>query len=130
MKKYLSDEPKPNPTNTIDLETAKEWTERWRSMESTYNAHQDCRAFNIPLKDLKEVIAEGPASVRGYIGVERKNVENEIVYEEKLILVGVDENGKDMISSTDGKNLDIDSGKIYDFSRPCPNDCDSSSPLN
>jgi len=123
--------PKPNPRNTIDLATAKDWTTRWRAMESDYNAHNDCRAFNIPLKDLKEVIAEdGVASVRGYIGVEKQIIEGETVFTEKLIIVGVDANGKDMISSKDGEALDLNSRDIYDFTDPCPDLCDNESPLN
>ena len=126
-----NDVPKPNLTNTISLKTAKNWTKRWREKEKTYNAHHDCRAFNIPLKDLKEVINEdGVESVRGYIGVERQNINGENVFIEKLIIVGVNAAGKDMISSMNGEDLDQDSGFIYDFSRPCPNLCDPESPLN
>ena len=99
-------------------------------MESSYNAHQDCRAFNIPLLDLQEAIAEGATSVRAYIGVEKMMVEGEKVYIEKLMIVGVDKNGKDMISSGDGETLDPESGGIFDFSRPCPEVCDPNSPLN
>ncbi|TXD46302.1 hypothetical protein [Polaribacter sp. IC073] len=130
MEKQPDDIPKPNPRNTISLKTAKEWTKRWRTMESSYNAHQDCKAFNIPLKDLKEAILEGAASVRAYIGVEKLKVEGENVYVEKLMIVGVDKNGKDMISSLDGISLDNEGGKIYDFSEPCPSSCDPDSPLN
>ena len=130
MEKQANDIPKPNEKNTISLKIAKDWTKRWRKMESTYNSHQDCRAFNIPLLDLQEVIAEGPTSVRAYIGVEKVIIEGENVYIEKLMIVGVDENGKDMISSKDGEILDPESGFIYDFSRPCPSLCDPGSPLN
>ena len=130
MKNQPNDVPKPNKKNTISLKIAKNWANRWRKMESTYNSHQDCRAFNIPLLDLQEVIAEGPTSVRAYIGVEKVIIEGENVYIEKLMSVGVDENGKDMISSKDGETLDSESNFIYDFSRPCPSFCDPDSPLN
>ena len=84
MSTQPNDEPKPNPRNTISLEMAKDWTKRWRDMESTYNSHKDCRAFNIPLLDLQEVIKEpGVASVRGYIGVEETIIEGEPVFIEK-----------------------------------------------
>ncbi|MDX6745722.1 hypothetical protein SHK09_02860 [Polaribacter sp. PL03] len=131
MEKKPNDVPKPNKENTISLEIAKDWTKRWRDMESTYNSHHDCRAFNIPLIDLQEVIKEqGVVSVRGYIGVEETVVEGDTVFIEKLIIVGVDANGKDMISSKDGLILDQESDDIYDFSDPCPNLCDPKSPLN
>ncbi|WP_299015614.1 hypothetical protein [uncultured Polaribacter sp.] len=128
----INDVPKPNKRNTISLEIAKDWTTRWRAMESDYNAHNDCRAFNIPLKDLTEVLAEeGVASVRGYIGVEKQIIEGEDVFIEKLIIVGVDANGKDMIKSSDGVTLDEDGGgDIYDFTNPCPEYCDDDSVLN
>lgn len=116
--------------NTISLKTAKRWTKRWRKMEDNYNAHQNCRAFNIPLIDLKEVINEGAVSVRGYLGVHKHKIDSEIVFEEKLIIVGVDANGKDMISSKDGEVLDAESGDIYDATTPCPDVCDIESPLN
>ncbi|QOD60122.1 hypothetical protein H9I45_12335 [Polaribacter haliotis] len=116
--------------NTITLKTAKRWTKRWRKMEDVYNAHQECRAFNIPLEDLKDVIAEGAVTVRAYLGVHKQKIESETVFEEKLIIVGVDANGKDMISSKDGEVLDPDSGNIYDLTRPCPSFCDPDSPLN
>ncbi|WP_298767244.1 hypothetical protein [uncultured Polaribacter sp.] len=127
----INDVPNPNKRNTISLEIAKDWTTRWRAMESDYNAHNDCRAFNIPLIDLQEVIKEeGVASVRGYIGVEKQIIEGEDVFIEKLIIVGVDANGKDMITSSDGVTLDIGGGDLYDFTNPCPNMCDDISPLN
>ena len=130
MEKQPNDVPKPNKKNTISLKIAKDWAKRWRKMESSYNQHQDCRAFNIPLLDLQEAIAEGATSVRAYIGVEKMKVEGENVYIEKLMIVGVDKNGKDMISSQDGEVLDPDGGDIYDFSEPCPENCDPNSPLN
>jgi hypothetical protein len=117
--------------NSISLKTAKEWAKRWRNKESSYNKHHDCRAFNIPLIDLQEVIKEeGVASVRAYIGVDKKTIEGIVVFEEKLMIVGVDKNGKDMISSEDGETLDAESNDIFDFTKACPSLCDNSSPLN
>jgi len=45
------------------------------------------------------------------------------------MFVGVDANGKDMISSKNGKDLDEKSGGIFDATNPCPDVCDDSSPL-
>ncbi|MGK0449093.1 MAG: hypothetical protein ACJA2M_002896, partial [Polaribacter sp.] len=91
----------------------------WRNVEGTYNKHHECKAFNIPKIDLQEVLAEvGVASVRAYLGVDDNNVE-------KLMIVGVDANNKDMITvAYDGD------GDIYDFTDPCPDLCDPDSPLN
>lgn len=131
MEKKPKDIPKPNPENKVSLAVAKDWTSRWRAIESEYNAHHECRAFNIPLKDLKEVInEEGVVSVRAYIGVEKEIIENETVLTEKLLIVGVNSSDKDMISSINNVTLDDESGSIYDFTRPCPSGCDPDSPLN
>ncbi len=119
--------------NTITLATAKSWANKWRKEESNYNRYNDCRAFNIPKTDLQEVLKEkGVEGVRAYIGVATFTCSDtgEEIQQEKLMIVGVDKNGKDMISSKDGKNLDAEGGDIFDFTDPCPEVCDPGSPLN
>ena len=125
-------EKKTNDKKSISLETAKKWAKEWRENESSYNKYNDCRAFNIPKSDLVNVLKENIASVRGYIGVAVFICPDtgEKIHMEKLMIVGVDEDGKDMISSKDGLTLDDKSELIYDFSDPCPNLCDPKSPLN
>lgn len=112
--------------NTISLETAKKWTKNWRDKESTYNKYHECKAFNIPKIDLQEVLAEkGVEGVRAYLGVDEKGVE-------KLMFVGVDAKGKDMIRFAKNSALkgDFEDEDIYDFTDPCPSTCDENSPLN
>jgi len=110
--------------NSISLQTAKSWAKNWRSKESTYNKYHECKAFNIPKIDLQEVLAEkGVASIRAYIGVDANG-------EEKLMIVGVNAQGKDMLTLTKDGTLAADGGAIYDFSKPCPTECDPESPLN
>jgi hypothetical protein len=121
--------------NTITLQTAKKWAKNWRDLESTYNKYHECRAFNIPKIDLQEVLAEdGVASVRAYLGVkETVNPKTKkITYEEKLMIVGVDKNNKDMISTVSSSDVlgDGEGDDIYDFTEPCPDLCDPNSPLN
>jgi len=122
--------------NTVSLETAKKWIAEWRDLESSYNKYNRLKAFNIPLIDLQEVIKEkGVNSVRAYIGVAKfENHDTnppEILYEEKLLFVGVDENNKDMITVVDPSELgDPEEDDIYDFTEPCPDLCDPDSPLN
>jgi len=122
--------------NTVSLETAKKWIAEWRDLESSYNKYHRLKAFNIPLIDLQEVIKEkGVNSVRAYIGVAKfENHDTnppEILYEEKLLFVGVDENNKDMITVVDPSELgDPEEDDIYDFTEPCPDLCDPDSPLN
>jgi hypothetical protein len=115
--------------NTITLKTAKQWAKEWRDDQASYNKYFECRAFNIPLEDLKEVIAEGAVSVRGYLGVKKTQEKGEeAVFEEKLMFVGVNADGQDMISSKNGEDLDF--GEIFDLTEPCPELCDPKSPLN
>lgn len=119
--------------NTISLDTAKKWAKRWRNMESSYNKYHELKAFNIPKIDLIEVLQEkGVASVRAYLGVEM--FENEEtgskIYKEKLMFVGVDSKGKDMISTIGSDVSDPAGNDIYDFTESCPDLCDESSPMN
>ena len=131
-KQKTNDVPKPNPRNTISLKIAKEWAKEWRDDEASYNKYYECRAFNIPKKDLIEVLQEdGVEKIRAYIGVEKiQNKGQQTVFKEKLMIVGVDKNNKDMISSSDGLTLDDGEGDIYDFTEGCPDMCDEDSPLN
>ena len=131
-KQNTNDVPKPNPRNTISLKIAKEWAKEWRDDEASYNKYYECRAFNIPKKDLIEVLQEdGVEKIRAYIGVEKiKNKGQQTIFKEKLMIVGVDKNNKDMISSSDGLTLDDAGGDIYDFTDGCPDMCDEDSPLN
>jgi hypothetical protein len=117
----------------ISLATAQQWTQEWRSVESDYNAHNECNAFLIPIQDLQGVLAEmganpaDDACVRAYLGV------NPDTNEEKLMIVGTqkDKNGvyRDLLPDA----ADGDSGagnSIWDFTRRCPPYCDDTSSLN
>ena len=124
--------------NTITLQVAKKWAKKWRKQEGTYNQHHECRAFTIPKIDLQEVLAEdGVVNVRAYLGIEvfTDPDTGAEVTEEKLMIVGVDKNNKDMISTKKGEDGSLisdpeEGDDIYDFSRPCPTYCDPGSPLN
>lgn len=113
----------------ISLETAQQWTRQWRSEESTYNSHNECNAFLIPVQDLQGVLAEmgnptdGDACVRAYLGVDPTS------NTEKLIIVGTkkDRDGvyRDLLPQEGSAEY-----SIWDFTSPCPPYCDSSSSLN
>lgn len=121
----------------IPLPTAQSWAQEWRSEESTYNKYNECHAFLIPAEDLTAVLEEiggqtGPKYVRAYLGVEPTT------QTEKLMIVGtkpeVQKDGsiiyRDLINGytpTDGVSTDYG---IYDFTQPCPPECDPKSPLN
>lgn len=137
--------------NRISLEQAIEWTGMWRDKESEYNKYNECNAFLIPISDLKALLAEmegaeEDAYVRGYLGVEQKpSFTNEPNFEEKMIFVGtkkcVDEDGKvTYVDLIDGYDPVCESepeafsngggGGLWDFTDPCPPNCDPNSPLN
>ncbi|WP_264559271.1 hypothetical protein [Flavobacterium sp. N2270] len=97
--------------NTITLQQAQEWAAAWRS-----NPNNTVKAFLIPNVDLTQLLAEeGVQDVRAYVGIDGNN-------EQKLMLVGVDDNGNDLINEAKGQF-------IYDFTQPCPEKCDINSPL-
>ena len=114
---------------TIPLKIAIKWTECWRKVQGTFNKHHEIRAFLIPMDDLKAIMKEpGVANVRAYLGVDEADPEKPI---EKLLLVGVRKDGTDIIyrKPVHGDGDVIDDG-IFDFTEPCPPECDSTSPLN
>jgi len=134
--------------NTVTLNDAKEWTKLWQG-----NNPNHCKGFLIPAEDLTEVLKEmnilvkqpngeyvldaaklPDNGVRAYTGIDTTNgTGKDNGYGEKLVIVGT------TYSSKTGMHRDIikneqdpaskDSG-IYDFTSPCPPDCDESSPLN
>ena len=109
----------------ISLATAVSWTTNWRSAPSS-----SARAFLVPVEDLQGVLAEmgNPSTgcIRAYLGVDNTNGE------EKLIIVGTkkDKSGVYRDLLPDAGDGDGDDFSIWDFSTPCPPDCDDDSALN
>ena len=95
---------------TITLDEAKKWTSSWRN-----NPPKDlAKGHWIPGEALTELLAtEGVVDVRAYMGVDETGTQ-------KLMFVGVDADGKDLID---------DNHLIYDNTEPCPKNCDPTSPL-
>lgn len=117
----------------ITLQTAIDWTQEWRSVESDYNKHNELNAFLIPIQDLQGVLAEmgdnlgDDACVRAYLGVNAKT------NEEKLIIVGTklqaDGVYKDLLPVVLNK-AEGNINSVWDFTKRCPPSCDRSSDLN
>ena len=108
---------------TITLDQAVDYAKKWRQEEGTYSKHSEIHAFVIPLSDLQEVLAEDITAVRAYLGVdEYDNV--------KLMMVGTkyDPITQTYVDLLPGRS--IGDNYIFDMTRPCPNACDNSSPLN
>ncbi|WP_395042722.1 hypothetical protein [Flavobacterium sp.] len=98
-------------TNVISLATAQKWAETWRA-----NPDHVVKAFLIPEVDITELMAEADVQdARAYLGIDETGAH-------KLMLVGVDKNGKDLIDYENGLY-------IYDYTTTCPPDCDVSSPM-
>jgi hypothetical protein len=97
--------------NAITLEQAQEWATTWRE-----NPEHVIKAFLILQLDFVQLIAERDVQdVRAYIGTDENG-------NQKLMLVGVNSNGQDLINDTNNQN-------IYDFTTTCPEFCDTESPL-
>ena len=97
--------------NVIPLETAQNWAARWRE-----NPANVVKAFLIPHDDFTQLLAQGNVDdIRAYVGIDDNGTH-------KLMLVGVDKDGSDLI---DAEKQEY----IYDFTKPCPNFCDTKSPL-
>jgi hypothetical protein len=97
--------------NTIALQQAQKWASNWRN-----NPNARVIAFLIPEVDLTQVIAEeNTVNVRAYLGIDDEN-------NSKLMIVGVDANGKDLIDDNNGQF-------IYDFTKSCQPECDINSLL-
>ena len=131
---------------TISLNTAREYAKRWREEKSDYDDHNRLHGFLIPRQNLEALLAQitaieeknaandsnandgenkdGIYNLRAYIGVDENGYE-------KLMVVGTKYN-KVMQSHDDMLPL-LDTaipGKIYDFTRPCPQSCGYMSALN
>ena len=99
------------PTNTITLATAQAWAKTWLA-----NPANTVKAHLIPQINITQLMAEANVQdIRAYVGIDDNGVT-------RLMLVGVDANGNDLIDDSNGYY-------IYDFTEPCPATCDVNSPL-
>jgi len=97
--------------NTITLQQAQKWAQNWRN-----NPCPDVYAFLIPEIDITQVMQETQTvNVRSYLGIDEDG-------NYKLMIVGVDSSGNDLIDDAAGQY-------IYDFTTGCPKICDVNSPL-
>lgn len=99
------------PTNTIPLATAQAWAKTWRDSQP-----DNVKAYLIPQDDITQLMAEANVQdVRAYCGIDENG-------DYKLMLVGVDANGSDLVNEAAGEY-------VYDFTEPCPRTCDYTSPM-
>lgn len=121
------------PSAPIPLSQAEVYTQNWRDFNgsttvngvplSSYLAN----AFTFDLQDIYDLMSEsGITNVRFYFGYDSNEPAPGLPIPMKVMLVGVDAEGKDMIYPAESSSA---SG-IYDFAIPCPSVCDTSSPLS
>lgn len=91
----------------ITLQEAIDYTTAWRGEHGSL-----IKAFKIDKAEIDEIFAadESAVGIRAYLGLDGSAP--------KLVLVGVDSEGKDILT------------KICDHCAPCPDACDSTSVLN
>ncbi len=112
----------------ITEQEAIDATTNWRNFNSANTIQGDAidmympKAYTLPLADIQAVLAQvGVAGIRVYFGYASAEPAptgpND--FSMRLIAVGVDENGRDMLTA----------GEIFDKFEPCPSTCDTTSVL-
>lgn len=128
----------PLTPETILLEEAQVWTKRWQAKNPEHS-----KAFLIPVDDLiacfnemgvkfetdvngklHVVIDTYEPYIRGYMAIDDSS-------EEHLLIVGTTSEDGIQYDDMIGNNLNspIEGSGVYDFTKPCPNNCDENSPL-
>lgn len=112
--------------DTMPLDTAIRYTAGWQNAiagDTSLFGGQEIFAFTIPRSDfenLLEATKNTSYDFRAYLGYKAipDTLKGENYFE--LMLVAVDNNGDDVINANNF---------IYDFTAPCPDQCDDNSPL-
>lgn len=129
--------------NAIPLKQASAWAKNWRE-----KCPNNCKAFLVPTESLISAMIEmnilqenkdgsyklnktEDTYIRAYLGIDPKTVEGN---GEKLLIVGTKKDGKgiykDLVPERSDDFTEGANGEVYDFSQPCPKNCDEDSPLN
>ena len=121
------------PSAPIPLIDAEAYTQNWRNFNNANMVNGNplsgylANAFTFDLQDINDLMNEpGVAHVRIYFGYDNASPSPSVPPPMKVMLVGVDSEGNDIIYSSEAQ---ANSG-IYDFAIPCPPTCDSNSPLS
>lgn len=108
---------------SIPLSTAKTWTQNWRKVmnDGSWLSSHIKKAFLKPMETIISLQNQDSKDIRIYFGVDKE--ETDPAKQLKLVIVGVDADGKDMLDESKGE-------KPYNFANPCPPLCDDGSDLN
>jgi hypothetical protein len=121
---------------TRPVKTAKTWTKNWQEANKNH-----AKAFLIPIGDLIacfnemnvkfttdangkiHAVSDGhEINVRTYLGTDNTTSEDHLLIVGTTTIDGI--NYKDIVETTTGESL------VYDFTKPCPSNCDPKSLLN
>lgn len=127
-------------TPTIPLRDAQARIERYRAQMSAYVPAENMpRAILIPIDDLLAIIKQYETvddlgnitntlrGVRAYFAV--KASDQALPDDITALIVPVDLQGNDIVMAPEGGVGGTDDTEIYDFTKPCPTECDTKSPL-
>lgn len=101
--------------NVVTVKEARDLVSVWRE-----DFPDQPKAYTVPLTDVQQVLNQRNVyEVRVYLAAEVSEViGTNIPAVTKILLVGVDKDGNDMIDASKGQY-------IYDFTKPCPPKCGS-----
>lgn len=125
---------------TVPVNEAVGRTTNWRQLYQDVVKCEECdilRAFFIPISDIIELYhfykkhKVEISGVRGYFGHNPLDPIDPSVYETELMLCPVDQQGNDILTPPPSLQGVVGLGEstIYDFTTPCPTNCDTSSAL-
>jgi hypothetical protein len=112
----------PQAGRRMKQKDAARWTKRYRNTPQQSN-DQLTRAHYFGKDFLQTLLAEPEcAGLRIYQAIDEEGVG-------RVVLVGVDEKGKDLLLRKDDGTLPDDDDGVGETSMRCPNNCDQTSPL-
>lgn len=125
----------------IPLVQAQQFVGKWKETKLKINKKEPVSEIKIKgfliTQDVVNALAEAVNKVNGqgiraYLGIEEFKELDEFgmpKQEFKLLMVGVDSEGKDMVVKQESTEAVQNSG-VYNYTQPCPDKCDPDSPLN
>jgi hypothetical protein len=121
----------PNNNPPIPLNDARAYTRNWREYNAVNTVNNLFKlnemfpsAFTFDLSDVTPLVNDPRvAQVRVYFGYDQAEPAPSPTSPMKVMLVGVDAEGRDLVNEGEGES------GIYDFATPCPPTCDPASPL-
>lgn len=136
------------PLDSISIENAIAWTKNWQKLFPTHS-----KAFLIPIIDLLNLLQELKVirknddgtfenlssahphnkAIRAYMAIGDTDGDGDL--EERLVMVGAIENDEGIYvdqvpKRRDNATVTLSGSGAFDFTIPCPNDCDPKSSLN